>query len=81
MAAHAHEDRATTTQKPEAAREPAVAVQGLRKVYGDVEAVVGIDLTVARGEVFSLLGPNGADKTTTVETLRLFRRSPREVLR
>lgn len=48
---------------------PAIAVRGLTKRYGDIEAVRGIDLTVQRGEVFALLGPNGAGKTTTVEIL------------
>ena len=48
---------------------PAIEVRGLRKSYGDVEAVRGIDLSVSRGEVFALLGPNGAGKTTTVEIL------------
>ena len=48
---------------------PAIEVRGLRKSYGDVEAVRGIDLSVRRGEVFALLGPNGAGKTTTVEIL------------
>jgi ABC-2 type transport system ATP-binding protein len=47
----------------------AIEVRGLAKRYGDVEAVRGIDFTVARGEVFGLLGPNGAGKTTTVEIL------------
>ncbi len=47
----------------------AIAVTGLRKTYGTYEAVRGIDLRVARGEVFALLGPNGAGKTTTVEIL------------
>ncbi len=46
-----------------------IEVRGLRKSYGDVEAVRGIDLSVSRGEVFALLGPNGAGKTTTVEIL------------
>ena len=46
-----------------------IAVRGLRKSYGDFEAVRGIDFEVARGEVFGLLGPNGAGKTTTVEIL------------
>jgi ABC-2 type transport system ATP-binding protein len=49
--------------------ERAVSVRGLRKRYGDVEAVAGIDLHVERGEVFALLGPNGAGKTTAVEIL------------
>ena len=47
----------------------AIAVRGLHKSYGEIEAVRGIDLRVARGEVFALLGPNGAGKTTTVEIL------------
>ncbi len=47
----------------------AIQVRGLRKSYGDVEAVRGIDLEVSTGEVFALLGPNGAGKTTTIEIL------------
>jgi len=47
----------------------AIAVRGLRKKYGDFEAVGGIDFEVRSGEVFGLLGPNGAGKTTTVEIL------------
>jgi ABC-2 type transport system permease protein len=46
-----------------------IAVRGLRKSYGSVEAVAGIDLEVRRGEIFAFLGPNGAGKTTTVEIL------------
>ena len=49
--------------------DPAVEVRGLKKSYGELEAVKGIDLTVREGEVFSFLGPNGAGKTTTVEIL------------
>jgi ABC-2 type transport system ATP-binding protein len=45
----------------------ALAVQGLRKRYGNVVAVDGLDLEVHRGECFGLLGPNGAGKTTTIE--------------
>lgn len=48
---------------------PSISVKGLRKSYGDFEAVRGIDFEVAQGEVFGLLGPNGAGKTTTVEIL------------
>src|SRR5438067_3547053 len=51
----------------------AILVRGLRKVYGDFEAVRGIDFEVRRGEVFGLLGPNGAGKTTTVEILEGYR--------
>ncbi len=54
------------TQDPSA---PAIEVRGLRKSYGQIEAVRGIDLRVSKGEVFALLGPNGAGKTTTVEIL------------
>ena len=42
---------------------------GLRKRYGDVVAVDGLSLEIARGECFGLLGPNGAGKTTTIEIL------------
>jgi ABC-2 type transport system ATP-binding protein len=53
--------------------EPVVSVKGLRKSYGQFEAVAGIDLEVRRGEIFAFLGPNGAGKTTTVEILEGFR--------
>src|SRR6201991_2475029 len=52
----------------------AIEVSGLRKSYRGHDAVRGIDLTVARGEVFALLGPNGAGKTTTTEILEGHRR-------
>jgi ABC-2 type transport system ATP-binding protein len=50
-----------------------ISVQGLRKSYDDFEAVRGIDLEVAAGEIFAFLGPNGAGKTTTVEILEGYR--------
>jgi ABC-2 type transport system ATP-binding protein len=53
--------------------ERVIDVRGLRKSYGDVEAVRGIDFHVDRGEVFALLGPNGAGKTTATEILEGFR--------
>src|SRR5688572_5160015 len=46
---------------------PALSVSGLKKSYGDVVAVAGLDLEVRAGECFGLLGPNGAGKTTTIE--------------
>ncbi len=54
--------------------DAAIEVRGLRKRYGDFEAVRGIDFDVHRGEVFGLLGPNGAGKTTTVEILEGYRK-------
>jgi ABC-2 type transport system ATP-binding protein len=45
----------------------ALSVKQLRKRYGDVVAVDGLDLDVRAGECFGLLGPNGAGKTTTIE--------------
>ena len=45
----------------------ALVVRGLRKSYGDVVAVDGLDLDVGAQECFGLLGPNGAGKTTTIE--------------
>lgn len=57
----------------EATAEAVISVRGLRKSYGSIQAVKGIDLAVARGEVFAFLGPNGAGKTTTVEILEGYR--------
>ncbi|MGV9374389.1 ATP-binding cassette domain-containing protein [Nonomuraea sp. NPDC003707] len=51
------------------AADAAVAVRGLRKTYGKVEAVKGVDFEVRPGEVFGFLGPNGAGKTTTISML------------
>lgn len=46
-----------------------ISVNGLRKSYGEIEALRGIDLEVRRGEVFAFLGPNGAGKTTAISIL------------
>jgi ABC-2 type transport system ATP-binding protein len=52
----------------------AIVVRGLRKSYGQLEAVCGVDFEIEEGEVFGLLGPNGAGKTTTVEILEGYRK-------
>ncbi|MER6896817.1 ATP-binding cassette domain-containing protein, partial [Amycolatopsis sp. NPDC000740] len=49
--------------------ELAIEAEGLRKRYGDHEALAGVDLAVPPGTVLGLLGPNGAGKTTTVRML------------
>lgn len=46
-----------------------VDIHGLKKYYGDVKAVDGIDLQIPRGTIFGFLGPNGAGKTTTISAL------------
>jgi ABC-2 type transport system ATP-binding protein len=53
---------------------PAIRVRDLRKSYGTIEAVRGVDFDVAEGEVFGFLGPNGAGKTTIVEILEGYRK-------
>lgn len=49
--------------------DAAITVEGVRKRYGDTQALDGLDLTVARGTVHGVLGPNGAGKTTLVRIL------------
>jgi ABC-2 type transport system ATP-binding protein len=46
-----------------------IVIDGLRKHFGDVEAVNGLNLAIRKGELFGLLGPNGAGKTTTISML------------
>jgi putative spermidine/putrescine transport system ATP-binding protein len=52
--------------------EPDIRLTGLRKVYGEVVAVDGIDLEVGKGEFFTLLGPSGSGKTTTLRMIAGF---------
>ncbi len=47
----------------------AIHTEGLTKHYGDVKALVDLDLDIAQGEVFGFLGPNGAGKTTMIRTI------------
>jgi ABC-2 type transport system ATP-binding protein len=49
--------------------EPAILIRDLRKNYGRVQALRGVDLEVQQGEIFGFLGPNGAGKTTTIRCL------------
>ncbi|MDT7934915.1 MAG: ABC transporter ATP-binding protein [Sphingomonadaceae bacterium] len=50
----------------DAAPPPALAIKGLMKAFGPMQAVGGLDLEVRAGELYALLGPNGAGKTTTL---------------
>ena len=59
---------------------PAISIRALHKSYGQHEALAGIDLDVAPGEILAFLGPNGAGKTTTINILTgLLRQSRGEV--
>ncbi|MCU1647356.1 MAG: transporter ATP-binding protein [Nocardia sp.] len=49
--------------------EPVLAVRGLRRAFGGVRAVDGIDITIAPGEFVSIIGPNGSGKSTTVNLI------------
>ena len=51
------------------AESPAILTEGLKKRFGEVEALKGVDLQVPTGSVLGMLGPNGAGKTTTVRIL------------
>ena len=53
---------------------PAVRLEGVRKEYGDVVAVDGVDLEIGQGEFFTLLGPSGSGKTTTLRLIAGFER-------
>ncbi|MBN1288653.1 MAG: ABC transporter ATP-binding protein [Actinobacteria bacterium] len=53
---------------------PAIEIKNLKKSYGEIKAVDGIDLLVEENEVFGILGPNGAGKTTTLEMIETLRR-------
>ncbi|PRW64856.1 ABC transporter ATP-binding protein [Actinopolyspora mortivallis] len=63
--------RAGVHEAPASARdaEPALRTRSLRKTYGRTVAVSDVDLTVPRGAVLGMLGPNGSGKTTTIRML------------
>jgi ABC-2 type transport system ATP-binding protein len=54
---------------PAEGTDAAVVLRGVRKTFGNVVAVAGVDLVVPRGAMYGLLGPNGAGKTTTLRML------------
>ncbi len=53
---------------------PIIAVERVRKHYGDTEVLHDVSLSIAEGEIFGILGPNGAGKTTLVESIAGLRR-------
>jgi ABC-2 type transport system ATP-binding protein len=58
-----------TATEPDTKTAYAIEVQNLRKSYGKVEVLKGINLQIERGKLLALLGPNGAGKTTTIRIL------------
>ncbi|TMC65457.1 MAG: ABC transporter ATP-binding protein [Chloroflexota bacterium] len=66
-------DQLTAVSQPQPAQAPdEVRLEGLRKTFGDVVAVAGVDLEVREGEFFSLLGPSGCGKTTCLRMIAGF---------
>src|SRR5690349_20420310 len=58
-----------STHENVSAGAPMVRSEGLRKRFGDVEVLKGIDLTVGRGEAVSIIGPSGSGKSTMLRCL------------
>jgi putative spermidine/putrescine transport system ATP-binding protein len=64
----------TAAETEQTADVPAVRLSGIRRSYGDVVAVAGLDLDIGTGEFFTLLGPSGSGKTTTLRVIAGFER-------
>src|SRR3954470_11184951 len=67
-------DTASLEEADTAAAEADIRLAGVRKLYGDVVAVDGVDLEIRRGEFFTLLGPSGSGKTTCLRMIAGFER-------
>src|SRR4051794_8380565 len=67
-------DTAPVKEAGTAAEPPDIRLAGVRKLYGDVVAVDGVDLDIRRGEFFTLLGPSGSGKTTCLRMIAGFER-------
>src|SRR3954465_3907013 len=65
-------DTAPREEAGSATQAPDIRPAGVRKSYGDVAAVDGIDLEIRRGEFFTLLGPSGSGKTTCLRMIAGF---------
>ena len=60
---------AVHASSPVATTRPAIALRGVRRLYGDFAALRGVDLDIPRGALCGLIGPNGAGKTTLLSIL------------
>ena len=58
-----------TTTDPASRTDTAISLTGVRKHFGDVRALDGLDLDIRAGEIVALLGPNGAGKSTAMEMM------------
>src|SRR5947199_6308500 len=67
-------DTAPVQEADTGASTPDIRLAGVRKLFGEVVAVDGVDLDIRRGEFFTLLGPSGSGKTTCLRMIAGFER-------